>query len=60
MRARKKRYCNRCGEIVRRETEKELRREYPFFCPNCDENMYRFETHKGGKNEKISNRRKFI
>lgn len=33
MRVRKKRYCNRCGKLVRRETKKGLRREYPFFCP---------------------------
>jgi endogenous inhibitor of DNA gyrase (YacG/DUF329 family) len=51
LRARKKRYCNRCGKLVRRETKKGLRREYPFFCPRCDENMYRFETHKGGKKD---------
>lgn len=45
------RICNRCGHKVVRETKI---KHYPFFCPNCDENMYRFETTnvkklKGGR-----------
>lgn len=35
------RFCNRCGCKI--EVEKEL--DYPFYCPNCDENMFKFETH---------------
>jgi formamidopyrimidine-DNA glycosylase len=44
-----KRRCNRCGGFVRKETVKGLRKEYPFYCPTCDENMYRFETYKAKK-----------
>lgn len=40
------RYCKRCGCKVLRETTKGLRKEYPFFCPTCDQNMYRIETFK--------------
>lgn len=49
MRARNKRHCCKCDNLVRRETEKGLRKEYPFYCPSCDENMYRFETYKKSK-----------
>ena len=38
--------CNKCNKIVKKETIKGLRKEYPFYCPNCDENLYRIETHK--------------
>ena len=41
-----KRYCKRCGKQVKRETNKYLKREYPYYCPHCDENMYKFETVK--------------
>lgn len=37
------RVCSRCGYKVVRETKI---KEYPFYCPNCDENMYRFETER--------------
>lgn len=37
------RKCGKCGTSVRRETKL----DYPFYCPHCDENLYRFETiHK--------------
>lgn len=39
-------YCRRCRHQVERETHKGLRKEYPYFCPNCFENMFRFETYK--------------
>jgi len=39
-----KRYCNRCGKQVKKETEK-TKDNYPYYCPNCDENMFEFETH---------------
>lgn len=45
----KNRYCRRCGHAVKRETVKGLRKEYPYYCPNCCENMYRFETLKRNK-----------
>ena len=44
----KKRLCNKCNSKV--EIEKEL--DYPYYCPNCDENMYEFETHLQEKKEK--------
>lgn len=34
------RICNRCGL----EVEPETILEYPWYCPECDENMYKFET----------------
>ena len=34
------RKCKKCGGIVLFETEL----DYPYYCPNCDENMYEFET----------------
>lgn len=37
----KARYCGRCGHKVKREFRI---REYPFYCPHCDENMYGIET----------------
>lgn len=42
----KRRYCKRCGCRVKKEKERQLKKEYPFYCPCCDENMYRFETDK--------------
>lgn len=42
----KNRYCKKCGHKVKKETTKGLRKEYPYYCPYCDENMYRFETTK--------------
>lgn len=38
--------CNVCKSVVKKETTKGLRKEYPFYCPTCDENKFRFETHK--------------
>ena len=45
-------YCKRCNHRVKRETHKGLRKEYKYYCPHCNENMYTFETYKkkkGGK-----------
>lgn len=42
----KKVYCKNCGHQVQRETHKGLRKEYPYYCPHCDENKYRFEVRK--------------
>lgn len=37
------RICGFCGKPVRKETQL----DYPYYCPTCDENRYRFETvHK--------------
>lgn len=38
------RACKRCGAIAREETDAALRSEYPYYCPECDENLYSFET----------------
>lgn len=37
-----KRVCRRCGTEVVKETEPTI--DYPYYCPECDENMYTFET----------------
>jgi hypothetical protein len=37
--------CNRCGCVVLHETAKEM--DYPYYCINCDQNMYSFEVHDG-------------
>ena len=39
-----KRVCKCCGTIVETETDKGLRKEYPYYCPRCEENKYTFET----------------
>lgn len=39
----RKTVCRRCGTEVHRERERHLRKEYPYYCPDCDENMYSFE-----------------
>lgn len=36
------RFCNRCGCKVDRETEL----DYPWYCPNCDENLFNVETDR--------------
>lgn len=43
---RRKRICRRCGSEVQEETDTDLKKEYPFYCPNCDENMYSFECEE--------------
>jgi len=41
-----KRFCRRCGTQVEVEKIKSLKKQYPYFCPNCDENMFDFEVFK--------------
>lgn len=41
--------CRRCGTEVQTEEDKELRKEYPYYCPECDENMYSFECEEVAK-----------
>ena len=36
--------CNRCGTVVEEETNEVLKNEYPYYCPECEENMYSFEV----------------
>ena len=38
------RRCNRCGSVVLDEPDS---KEYPYQCMNCDEDLYRHETHIG-------------
>lgn len=43
------RLCGFCGTPVKKETKL----DYPFYCPQCDENRYRSETiHKREINRK--------
>lgn len=46
-------YCNKCGHKVKRETNRDLRKEYKYYCDYCNENLYFIETYKktnkGGK-----------
>ena len=46
--------CLRCGEPVLKEKAKTLD-DYPFVCPNCNENMFTFETRMA---RRIMSRRK--
>lgn len=49
-----RRICARCEQPVVRETHI---KEYPYYCPNCDENMYRFETWSVRKFIKVNGRK---
>ncbi len=42
----RKKICKRCGAEVQEEKDAELAKEYPYYCPNCDENMYSFECRE--------------
>ena len=41
-----KKYCCRCGGKVKIEW---FIKDYPFYCPDCDENMYSFEVYTKAK-----------
>lgn len=44
--------CGRCGSAVLPETNEELKKEYSYYCPRCDQNMYSFECrNKAGESE---------
>lgn len=45
--------CRRCGSKVRREREAGLREEYPYYCPQCGENMYSFECREVYPGERL-------
>ena len=45
MKGKVKRYCNRCGELVVKEPNIDLKKEYPYVCLECDENLYEIETY---------------
>jgi formamidopyrimidine-DNA glycosylase len=36
--------CVRCNTMVYKETDKELKKKYSYYCPTCDENMFEFEV----------------
>jgi predicted nucleic acid-binding Zn-ribbon protein len=36
--------CVRCGCEVERETDSDLLLTYPWYCPACDENKFKFEV----------------
>lgn len=36
--------CSHCGHNVCFEADKELLREYDYYCPDCDENLYGIEV----------------
>ena len=40
-------FCRYCGTEVEEETDEYLKESYPYYCPNCDENMYGFECVNG-------------
>ena len=48
------RVCTRCKTPVWEEHDEEITKEYPYYCPNCDENMFTFETEISDKVEKGS------
>jgi ArsR family metal-binding transcriptional regulator len=35
--------CEHCGHIICYESDKELLKEYEYYCPDCDENLYGIE-----------------
>ena len=39
------RCCNRCNNPVWEEHDEDLKHEYDYYCPNCDENMFSIETN---------------
>ncbi len=39
--------CFRCCTRLKAERDKELKKEYPYYCPECNENMYSFEAVDG-------------
>lgn len=38
--------CKHCGAKVEEETDSELKKEYPYYCPECDENLFSFECEE--------------
>ena len=38
-------FCNRCDSRVKLEKTQGLRKEYKYYCPCCDENLYTFKAH---------------
>jgi formamidopyrimidine-DNA glycosylase len=38
--------CKRCGTKAEKETDSELKKEYSYYCPECDENLFSFECEE--------------
>ena len=38
--------CKRCGAKVEKEMDSELKKEYSYYCPECDENLFAFECEE--------------
>ena len=38
--------CKRCSTKVLKETDENLKKDYQYYCPTCDENMFSFEVSK--------------
>lgn len=38
--------CKHCVAKVEEETDSELKKEYPYYCPECDENLFSFECEE--------------
>jgi DNA-directed RNA polymerase subunit RPC12/RpoP len=36
--------CRRCGTKVLKETDPDLAKDYQYYCPECNENMFTFEV----------------
>lgn len=49
MKNRKKKLCPKCSSVLRYEKDKNLKRQYPYVCTNCDENFYSVEAVKTTK-----------
>lgn len=50
------RFCKHCSMQVKKETKL----DYPFYCPRCDENLYRFETLSEREIKKRSEEKKSV
>lgn len=38
--------CNKCHSKVTKEKDETLKNKYAYFCKNCYENLYSFETYE--------------
>lgn len=38
-------HCSHCGHEICYESDKELLKEYDYYCPQCDENLYGVEVN---------------
>ncbi len=50
------RNCSKCGCLV----VKEENLNYPYYCPNCDENLFEFETKVKPKTQKADSEKENI